>query len=79
MSAHRRHLITRKSDGAFWSGVLFGFVGAPQEAAIFDCRRQAFYELREVDAAPTGEHEEDCFVEPADWYLSPDELCEAPL
>lgn len=69
MSAHRRHLITRKSDGAFWAGRFFGFKPMPSSAVIFDSPRAAFAELCEVDAAPNGEHEQDCYVEPADWYL----------
>lgn len=70
----RKYLITRKSDGALWAGVLFGFSFDHHHAAIFDTQRAAFAELAEVDAAPTGEHAADCWVEPADWYLTPDEL-----
>lgn len=72
----RRYVITRKSDGAFWAG-MFGFVGHPQESLVFGSLRAAFAELREMDAAPNGEHEPDCFVEPFNWYLSilyPEEL-----
>lgn len=62
MSAHRRHLITRKSDGAFWCG-MFGFQSEPRDALTFDSLRSAYIYLREICS------DDSLTVEPADWYL----------
>lgn len=62
MSAHRRHLITRKTDGAFWCG-MFGFQAQPDDAQIYDSIRSAHQAAREINAPDA------VTVEPADWYL----------
>lgn len=66
MSAHRRHLITRKADGFFWCG-MFGFQKDPADAEIYDSIRSAHRTVREVHGSDA------VTVEPADWYL-PDSI-----
>lgn len=61
MTAHRRHVVTRKSDGAFWCG-LFGFKTDPADAQTFDSLRSAYRAIREINTR------EDLTVEPADWH-----------
>jgi hypothetical protein len=63
MSAHRRHLITRKSDGAFWCG-MFGFQADPAEAQTFDSLKSAYQETITIMGAKCDQ----LTVEPADWY-----------
>ena len=63
MSTHRRHLITRKSDGHFWCG-MFGFQVEPTEAQTFDSLHSAYRETITI----MGCHADLLTVEPADWY-----------
>lgn len=62
MSAHRRHVITRKSDGFFWCG-MFGFQKDPSDAQVYDSLKSAYRAVAELGAP------DPVTVEPADWYL----------
>lgn len=73
MSAHRRHLITRNSDGYFWCGI-FGFKPNPEEAELYDSIRSAHRAARDLCEPPARIFVTDeVTVEPADWYL-PDSI-----
>ena len=61
MSARRRHLITRQSDGHFWCG-MFGFQAEPHDAQQFDSLKSAYRSVHEIG------FREPVTVEPADWY-----------
>jgi hypothetical protein len=64
MGLHRRHLITRKSDGFFWCG-MFGFKKDPDDAQTFDSLHAAYRETVTI----AGARCEQLTVEPADWYI----------
>lgn len=62
MSANRPHLITRKSDGAFWCGMIDRWQPLASDAEIYDSIMSAYRAAAFVTDDPAT-------VEPADWYL----------
>lgn len=65
MSTHRRYLITRKADGAFWCGMFgwdFGWEMGSEHAEIRGSIKKAYQLLREICS------DDPLTVEPADWY-----------